>query len=123
MPQDTPLTFADPEEASIPLALLTAEAYDGWRLAQEPGARGWAEANGFTAGLGQVLLFPGEDGRPEAALGGVGTAQDRARGRFALAGVAQSLPAGCYHIESGLPQDPGGCRSRAARLAARRLPL
>ncbi|WP_283643994.1 leucyl aminopeptidase family protein [Marinovum algicola] len=107
MPQDHPLIFADADQASIPLALLTAEAFDGWRLAQEPGARGWAEANGFVAGPGQVLLFPGEDGAPEAALGGVGSAKDRARGRFALAAVAQSLPAGTYHIESGLPQDPG----------------
>ena len=106
MPQDHPLTFADADQASIPLALLTAEAFDGWRLAQEPGARGWAEANGFVAGPGQVLLFPGDDGAPEAALGGVGSAKDRARGRFALAAVAQSLPAGTYHIESGLPQEP-----------------
>ncbi|WP_417524373.1 leucyl aminopeptidase family protein [Marinovum sp.] len=106
MSQDNSLTFAAPDAVSIPLALLTAEAFDAWRLAQEPGARGWAEANGFTAGPGQVLLFPGEDGTPEAALGGVGSAKDRVRGRFALAAVAQSLPAGTYQIESGLPEDP-----------------
>ncbi|MDO6730195.1 leucyl aminopeptidase family protein [Marinovum sp. 2_MG-2023] len=98
------LTFAEPGTPSIPLALLTAEAFDGWKLAQDAGARSWAETGGFVAGPGQVLLFPGENGGAKAALGGVGTAQDRARGRFALAAVAQNLPAGTYHIESGLPQ-------------------
>ena len=103
--QDPKLTFADANAPSIPLTLLTAEAFDAWRLAQDPAARGWAEANGFKAGLGQVLVFPGENGAPEAALGGVGSARDRARGRFALASVAQNLPEGTYHIESGLPED------------------
>ncbi|WP_457155972.1 leucyl aminopeptidase family protein [Marinovum sp. KMM 9989] len=100
------MMFADPDAAAIPLALLTVEAFDGWKLAQEPSARGWAEANGFTAGPGQTLLFPGENGAPEAVLAGVGSAKDRARGRFALAAVAQNLPDGTYQIESGLPADP-----------------
>lgn len=106
MPETNILTFADPDTPAIPLALLTAEAFDTWRLAQDASARGWAEANGFKAAPGQVLLFPGDDGAPEAALGGVGSARDRARGRFALAAVAQNLPEGTYVIESGLPQDP-----------------
>ena len=106
MPDLPNLTFADPDTAAIPLALLTAEAFDAWRLAQDASARGWAASNGFKAGLGQVLLFPGDDGTIEAALGGVGSARDRARGRFALAAVAQTLPEGTYSIDSGLPEDP-----------------
>ena len=88
------LTFADPDTPAIPLALITAEAFDGWRLAQDDSARGWAEANGFKAGPGQVLLFPGEDGAPEAALGGVGSARDRAQGRF-----GSMQPTGCRRAD------------------------
>lgn len=105
MTANAPLTFAHAGADSIPLTLLTSDAFDAWRLAQDPAARGWAETNGFNAGLGQVLVFPGENGTPEAALGGVGSSRDRARGRFALAAVAQSLPSGTYRIESGLPAD------------------
>jgi leucyl aminopeptidase len=100
------LRFAAPEAGAIPLTLLTAEAFDAWRLAQDAAARGWAETMGFTAGLGQVLVFPDDDGRPAAAIGGVGDAAARARGRFALAGIAAKLPAGTYAIDSGLPENP-----------------
>lgn len=98
------LRFAAPDAAAIPLTLLTAEAFDAWRLAQDAAARNWAEAMGFAARLGQTLVFPDEEGRPAAAIAGVGDAQSRARSRFALAAVAAQLPAGTYAIESGLPE-------------------
>ncbi|MCH2163604.1 MAG: leucyl aminopeptidase family protein [Marinovum sp.] len=104
VPADHPeMRFAEPSESTVPLTLLTAEAFDAWRLAQDPGARNWAEANGFEARLGQVLVFPSDEGHPGAALGGLGTAKARARSRFALAGIAAKLPAGTYQIADGLP--------------------
>ena len=63
VPADHPeMRFAEPSESTVPLTLLTAEAFDAWRLAQDPGARNWAEANGFEARLGQVLVFPSDEG-------------------------------------------------------------
>jgi len=100
------MRFAPPESDAIPLTILTEEAFDAWRLAQDPAARNWANAMGFTAKVGQVLVFPDENGAPSAALGGVGRAATRARGRFPLAAVAANLPKGTYAIDSGLPEAP-----------------
>ena len=97
------LTFATDSEDAIPLSLLTSDAFDAWRLAQDSAARAWAEVNQFEAKRGQVLIFPGEDGKPEVALGGLGDAKARARSRFTLAAIAQKLPAATYAITDGLP--------------------
>ncbi|WP_425040441.1 leucyl aminopeptidase family protein [Primorskyibacter sp. S187A] len=98
------LTFADPGPEAIPLTLLTSEALDAWKLAQDEAGRNWATASGFKAGIGQVLVFPDETGRPAAAVGGVGDAKARKRTRFPLAALAAKLPEGSYVIESGLPE-------------------
>ncbi|MGX9356288.1 leucyl aminopeptidase family protein [Roseobacteraceae bacterium S113] len=98
------LQFAENANDAIPLSLITTDAFDAWRLAQDDAARAWAETSGFSGKLGQVLVFPGSDGRPEAALGGVGDAKSRARSRFALAAIAAKLPGGTYALADGLPQ-------------------
>jgi leucyl aminopeptidase len=47
-------------------------------------------------------LIPGPDGAPLSAVVGLGTAKARARGRFALAAGAKSLPEGDYELITDL---------------------
>jgi leucyl aminopeptidase len=87
-----------PAPGAIPLHVVAAEALPSWRAAQPPARRAWLEAMGFEAALGETLVLPGADGRPEAAVFGWGTAQARARDRFHLAAAPAKLPAGAYAL-------------------------
>jgi leucyl aminopeptidase len=96
-----PLSFAaDPTDA-IPLHLLDEAATPAWLSDQDEATRNWAEANGFTGALGQVLVCPGPMGIALAAAG-YGTDAARARGRFHLAGAAARLPEGIYALHHDL---------------------
>ena len=97
------LTFAAPNTDSVPLYLLNKDGMDAFLEDQPEPVATWVRASGFSAGLGQALLIPGDDGAPTYALGGFGTAKARSRGRFPLAAVAAALPAGTYHLASSLP--------------------
>ncbi len=64
-------------------------------------ARAWAEANGFAAEAGRVLVYPGPSGRPAGALLGVG--KDIGGHAPLLSGaLAKALPAGNWRLEGGL---------------------
>ncbi len=96
------LEFAAPDVGSLPIHILTPQSVGGWAEAASARARNWIDAQGFTGGFGKALLLPDESGQPEAVLVGIGQSEDRARKRFPLAAAAARLPAGTYHIESGL---------------------
>ena len=98
------LTFATTAKGAIPLHVVDQEGLDGWITAQPGGVAAWLRAAGFTAGLGKVLLVPGEDGGLAMAVVGYGDAEARARGRFHLAAAAAALPEGVYRFE-GLPEE------------------
>jgi len=98
------LTFATTAKGAIPLHVVDQEGLDGWITAQPGGVAVWLRAAGFTAGLGKVLLVPGEDGGLAMAVVGYGDAEARARGRFHLAAAAAALPEGVYRFE-GLPEE------------------
>ena len=99
------LTFASPSKDALPLQVVDkaglAEALDGL----QPAARGWAEAQGFKAGLGEVLVLPGAEGTPARALVGYGDAKARARQRFGLAVARAKLPEGTWRLETDLTGD------------------
>ena len=97
--------FAAPSSDTIPLHLIAQDTCDTWMEAQNDATRAWITANGFAGKLGQALLVPGGNGNPQMVLAGYGTAKSRARGRFHLAAAAAKLPAGTYHIASGLPEE------------------
>ncbi len=94
--------FAKEETPSIPVYIVEASRFEEWAASQPAPVSAWLKANGFTATLGEVCLIPGETGTPEMAVVGYGKPAARARGRFHLAKAAAALPAGTYHIESGL---------------------
>ncbi|WP_171208491.1 MULTISPECIES: M17 family metallopeptidase [unclassified Ruegeria] len=100
-----PLTFAPASDTAIDLHIIAQSEMERWLADQPDQIRIWVGANGFSGGLGQVLLIPRGDGAPKYALAGYGTAASRARKRFPLAAAAQALPEGTYRIASGLPTD------------------
>ncbi|SFB01910.1 leucyl aminopeptidase [Poseidonocella pacifica] len=100
-----PLTFADPSAEAIPLHLVETEALDSFLGDLPPRAAATARTLGFSGALGRSVILPGEDGTPEMALVGYGSASERARGRFHTAAAVPALPEGVYEIASGLPED------------------
>jgi len=95
-------TFSQDTNAAIPLHVIDQPSFDNWLKAQSDPVRTWVAANGFKGGRREVLLVPGEAGRPIMALLGYGTGEQRARRRFHLAVAAEKLPTGVYEIASGI---------------------
>ncbi|MEX0340367.1 MAG: M17 family metallopeptidase, partial [Arenibacterium sp.] len=100
-----PLTFAAADASAIPLHIIETGALEAWLDDQPKAVADWVALNGFTGKLAQVLMIPDSDGQGVMALAGFGTASERARGMYALAGAAQKLPEGTYAIASGLPEE------------------
>ncbi|MFW2544230.1 leucyl aminopeptidase family protein [Primorskyibacter sp. 2E107] len=100
-----PLNFAAPEAASLPLYVLEPQSLEAWLSDQTERTRAWVAASGFSGAIGSVLMLPGEDGAPVAALAGYGTAAQRARQRFVLAAAATALAPGTYRLANELPDD------------------
>lgn len=99
-----PLSFAPNDTPALPLHVIASDECDAWLTGQTEATRAWVAANGFTGAIGQALLIPGADGAPVMALAGYGSAETRARGRFALAAAAAKLPEATYAIASDLPE-------------------
>ncbi|MCT4554862.1 MAG: leucyl aminopeptidase family protein [Pelagimonas sp.] len=103
MPQDHALTFSPDTPEARALHVVEAHGLAAWLEDQDDATRAWVQASGFTAALGQAVMLPGADGAPVAAVAGVGSAQKRARVRFALAAAVSSLAPGDYRLASDLP--------------------
>jgi len=99
-----PPVFAPFTDVALPLHVIDQDECANWLQQQPQQVADWAQVNGFTAAFGQVLLVPGDNGKPDMALAGYGTAAQRVRRRFVLAGAAEKLPKGVYAIASGLGQ-------------------
>lgn len=95
--------FTDDASGAIPLHVLEKDDLDPWLAEQSDAISNWIRFNGFTAGLGEALVVPDQDGQPLLALGGFESAERRARGRFALSAVAAKLPEGRYRLATPLP--------------------
>jgi leucyl aminopeptidase len=96
-------TFTNDETGSIPLIVLEKDGLDDWLSQQSDAIKEWVKFNGFSAGLGDVVIVPGSDGAPLMALGGFDSAEKRARGRFHLSQLAVKLPEGSYRLAAPLP--------------------
>ena len=100
MPQT--LRFAADDADAIALHLVAPESLEATLAALPENRRGWARHHGFKAGLAQVCALPGDDGRPASILVGTGTAQDRARQRFAIGAAIAGLPDATYALQDPL---------------------
>jgi leucyl aminopeptidase len=97
-----PLRFAVPDTPSLPLSVVSLDGFAEWVSTQPEPVQNWLRATNFKGGLGQVALLGDETGSIRAAVAGIGTVQDRQRGRFVLAAAQAKLPEACYHIEGDL---------------------
>ncbi|GFE83301.1 aminopeptidase [Steroidobacter agaridevorans] len=89
---------------SIPLHLLHEDEFEQWRTAQDEPVRNWAATHSFKAERNKVLLLPGPQGRPVAAIVGVGKQNPREEQSYWIgAGLADRLPDGQYHLATSLP--------------------
>ena len=104
-PSATVPVFDTDATDAVPLYLLAPDAVAEWLAARPDAQQAWARAHGFQGDLGQVVVLPGSDGRPAAALVGYGTAKARAKGRFHLAAAVGQLPAGTYRLQADLPPE------------------
>ncbi|WP_122466039.1 leucyl aminopeptidase family protein [Brevundimonas lutea] len=77
--------------------------------------RVWARAHDFTGAAGQLLIAPGPDGDPSAALFGIGDRFDP----FAIRALAARLPAGDWRLE-GVGADDGRLAALAFALGGYR---
>jgi len=96
------MRFSEISAETLPLHLIEQTKLDAWIADQPDRVARWVKSNGFKAKLGQVLVIPGANGAPEAALAGYGDDAARKRGRFHLAAAAAKLPEGDYRLISPL---------------------
>jgi leucyl aminopeptidase len=93
-----PATDADASGARA-LIVLDRASLSSWREAQPPATRAWIDGHGFTASSGSILAIPGDDGRPQSILAGVGDANDP----LALSHLPALLPGGTYRLAADSP--------------------
>ena len=96
------MTFAVEGSVARPLHLLQSEELPDALSGLDDAARAFAEAAGFKAKAGEVLLLANGQGEITGALGGLGGAKDRARKRFVAAGLRSKLPEGVWRFETAL---------------------
>jgi len=97
-----PPRFADPAAPSLPLHLVPESDAADFAAARDALNRGQLQAAGFTGAPGQLCLLSAADGSLAGAAFGMGSDKTRARGRFALARAAESLPEGDWHLDGAL---------------------
>ncbi len=97
-----PLTFSESDNA-IPLVAITPSGLAAWQDGLSPAQRAWVKANGFEAGAGSVLAFPGDDGVPVLAVVGLGDEKARRRKRFVVGAARAKLPGGDYDLQGIAP--------------------
>ena len=100
----TALTFSKDSTPPKPLHLVSQEGLDDWLAAQPAEVQAWVTAAGFKANAGSVLLLPEAQGIA-GAVGGLGSAKDRARKRFVVADLRGALPEGVWRFVCDLDGD------------------
>lgn len=94
-----PDCFADPNTQALPLSLVDPADLAETLPRLPPGQRGWIEAHGFKGEPGSALLLPDAEGRPAAAVAGIGDALDPA----SYGHLPASLPPATYRLADDRP--------------------
>ena len=109
------MTFAPASGAVRPLHVVSVGGLADLTATLSGPAQDWLKAVSFTGAAGSLALIPGPDGRPEAAVLGLGEAGRRGRDRFAVARARALLPPGDWTLATAL--DPAD-RDEAALAAS-----
>ena len=96
------------EDRTIPITLVEPDELVETLNGMPPEVTAWAEANGFTGKLGQVLRVPDADGFLDQVLIGWGDGQARARDRFHLGEFSRTARAGTYRLRNDLDAKAAG---------------
>lgn len=91
----------DKPSTSVPVRVLRKQAFDSWLEHLDGKSRRWVQANGFTAESGSHCLVPGSEGQLEQVVCGI----EEDPGIWAIAQMAQQLPAGRYHLADDCDSD------------------
>ena len=83
----------------VPITALTKERLSSWLEGASDHGRNWARSIGFTADAGKLALVPGDNGRLERVLVGLGDGADAGATMWALAGLPDALPEGSYRLD------------------------
>jgi len=86
--------LVDDAAGAIPLHLLKDSEWEAWIASRPAGEQQWAAATGFKAKAGSLCPIPGEDGKVEAVLAGMGDLPPL----WAAGGLAARLPEGLYRL-------------------------
>ena len=92
--------FATDIAGAIPVTPVDAATLEKTRAGLSAAQSGWTAATGFAAALAETCCLPGPDGRIAQVLIGLGSAEDRARTRFATGAAIAALPQGTYRLEA-----------------------
>ena len=91
-------------EHSIPIEVMPAGILErGDTLSATEQA--WVRASGFNGAPGTMVMLPDAGGQPARILIGADDAMPQANDPWWLAGAAEGLPAGDYHLATVLPED------------------
>jgi len=96
------MTFAPASGAARPLHVVSVGGLADLTATLSGPAQDWLKAVSFTGAAGSLALIPGPDGRPEAAVLGLGEAGRRGRDRFAVARARALLPPGDWTLATAL---------------------
>jgi leucyl aminopeptidase len=95
--------FTDtPDATTTPIFLLATDDVEGWASAQESTTGTWLKANNFSGKEGQKCSVPLSDGSVGCIVAGVGDALSGDTLLAVMGGLAESLPAGTYALETKL---------------------
>ena len=83
----------------VPITALTKERLSSWLKGASERGRNWARSIGFTADAGKLALMPGDNGRLERVLVGLGDGADAGATMWAFAGLPDALPEGSYRLD------------------------
>ena len=97
--------FADPTDTAIPIHILTPDQVEAWAEAQDDFVRAYLGDQPFKAGVGDVAVLPGADGRVAQILAGWGEDPARRRELFPLGNLRKALPEGVYALRTDLTGD------------------
>ena len=96
---------------AVPITPLTKDRLSVWLETAPEEHRNWVRTTGFTADAGKFALVPGNDGRLDRVLLGLGEGAEARSTMWSLAGLPDALPEGSYRLD-GVPE--GGDPTRLA---------
>jgi len=87
---------------ATPISPFTEDGLEQW-LNLQPDVTGvWCRSYGFSADAGKYIVIPGEDGKLNRVLLGLGKAGDKASDYWSFGTLGKQLPAGTYRIDIDL---------------------